>query len=225
MPLIVFDLDGTLVDSRQDLADSANALIIERGGRPLPSSDIARMVGEGAARLVRRALAAAGLHADDKSVARFLELYDQRLLRTTRPYPGIRSVLEQLSTGAVLAVLTNKPLAPARKLLDALELGSFISTVIGGDGRFPRKPDPASSTHLMQLHRSAVEDTVLVGDSRIDLQTARAARIAICLTRFGFGYDTFPVAELRGDEALVDHPSDIPAALRQLLTRPPDGQA
>ena len=92
--LIVFDLDGTLIDSRQDLVDSANALIVERGGRPLAAEVIARMVGEGAATLVRRALEAANLTADSASVPRFLELYGARLLDTTRPYPGIPGVLE-----------------------------------------------------------------------------------------------------------------------------------
>ena len=86
--LVVFDLDGTLIDSRRDLTDSANPLIVERGGRPLAEADIARMVGEGAALLVRRALTAASLPFADADVGRFLEIYDGRMLETTRPYPA-----------------------------------------------------------------------------------------------------------------------------------------
>ena len=99
--LIVFDLDGTLVDSRRDLADAANALIIERGGTPLPEEAIGRMVGDGAAMLVRRALSAAGLAPGDTSLPRFLELYDTRLLRTTRAYPGIPEALQAIRPSRV----------------------------------------------------------------------------------------------------------------------------
>lgn len=217
--LIVFDLDGTLIDSRQDLVDSANALIVERGGRPLAAGVIARMVGEGAATLVRRALEAANLQPEPASLPRFLELYDEHLLATTRPYPGIADVLEELSTDATIAVLTNKPGAPTRRLLDALGLAHFVDAAIAGDGPFPRKPDPASLRHLIAAHGSQARATVLVGDSRIDFETARAAGTPICLTRYGFGYEQFPVSELRGDEGLVDRAVEIPAMVRMLIER------
>ena len=215
--LIVFDLDGTLIDSREDLADAANALIVERGGRPLPSDAVGRMVGEGAAMLVRRALDAAGLPLDDDSVPRFLELYDERLLRTTYVYPGLLSVVEELSRLSPLAIVTNKPLAPTSKLVDALGLQPFFSTIIGGDGPFPRKPNPSSLQHLMETFGTTARQTVLVGDSRIDFETARAAGTPICLVRFGFGYETFPAAQLRGDEGLADDPRQLPAIIERLL--------
>ncbi len=215
--LIVFDLDGTLIDSRADLADAANALIVERGGRPLAEAAVGRMVGEGAAQLVRRALAAAALPLDERSVARFLELYDERLLRRTRPYPGVPAALEALAPRYLMAVLTNKPVAPARRLLDALELSPFIASAIGGDGPFARKPDPAGMLRLIEDHHSSAARTVLVGDSRIDFDTARAAGTAICLARYGFGYEGFPTGQLRGDEGLVDTPAQIPATIEELL--------
>jgi phosphoglycolate phosphatase len=218
--LLVFDLDGTLVDSRQDLVDSANALIEERGGAALPADAIAKMVGEGAVTLVRRALEAAHLPPDEAAVERFLKLYDDRLLRTTRPYAGIPHVLEELAGEAVLGVLTNKPLAPARKLLDALELSPFLTFTIGGDGPLPRKPDPGSLRLLMSRYGVAVRDTALIGDSRIDFETARAAGTAVCLVRYGFGYEQFPVATLRGDEGLADTAADIPRVVRMLLANP-----
>jgi phosphoglycolate phosphatase len=215
--LIVFDLDGTLIDSRGDLADAANALIVERGGRALPEEEIGRMVGEGAALLVRRALIAAGLPLEEHSVARFLELYDERLLNRTRPYDGIPAVLEALAPRSVMAVLTNKPAAPTRKLLDALGLAPFMASFVGGDGPAPRKPDPAGLLGLVAAHHGAVARTVLVGDSRIDLETAHAAGTPVCLARYGFGYEGLPVGRLRGKEGLVDAPSQIPEAIERLL--------
>jgi phosphoglycolate phosphatase len=218
--LVVFDLDGTLIDSRRDLTDSANALVVERGGQPVDEDAVARMVGDGAAMLVRRALTAAGLSFGDADVVRFLDIYDQRLLRTTRPYPGMREALEDIARDAVIAVLTNKPLAPAQTLLDALELSPFIATTIGGDGAHPRKPDPTSLRHLISLHASSPESTVLVGDTRIDFETARNAGVHACLARYGFGYEQFDTSTLTGAEALVDSPREIPAAARRLLRTP-----
>jgi phosphoglycolate phosphatase len=215
--LIVFDLDGTLIDSRQDLTDSANALIRERGGLPLPPEEVASMIGEGAAVLVRRALGAAGLEVDAASLSRFLELYDERLLLTTRAYSGMESVLDTLARRAALAVLTNKPIKPTHTLLGALGLARFFAAVIGGDGPFPRKPDPTSLRHLMQLHGVTGSDTVLVGDSRIDLETARAAGTGICLVRFGFGYQTLLGERLREGELTAEQPREIPGIVERLL--------
>ncbi len=215
--LIVFDLDGTLIDSRRDLANAANALIVERGGQPLAEEAIGRMVGEGARLLVQRALTAAALPLDDRSVPRFLELYDERLLENTRPYPGIPEAVETLAADHVLAVLTNKPEAPTRRLLEALALAPFVRDTIGGDGHYPRKPDPAGLLALIARAGVAPADTVLVGDSRIDFAAARAAATHICLARYGFGFAGFPTGELRGDEGLVDAPREIPEAIARLL--------
>ena len=215
--LIAFDLDGTLIDSRKDLADSANALILERGGAPLSEDAIGRMVGEGAATLVRRALTAASLPIDDRSVPRFLELYDQRLLAHTKPYDGMPEALAALADAATLAVVTNKPLQPTLGILEGLELARFFDEVIGGDGPFPRKPDPASLTHLVGRYASSPRDALLIGDSRIDFETAQAAGTMICLARYGYGYEGFPVERLSGREAAVDSPSELPAAIERLF--------
>src|SRR5262245_58556665 len=107
--LVVFDLDGTLVDSRRDLAESANAVLAEFGCGPLSEERIGRMVGDGAATLVARAFAASGRQQPDDALARFLAVYNRRLLQFTRPYPGIPEVLELLRSASQLAVLTNKP--------------------------------------------------------------------------------------------------------------------
>jgi phosphoglycolate phosphatase len=217
--LIVFDLDGTLVDSRRDLASAANALIRERGGEPLPEDAIARMVGDGAAMLVHRALTAAGVAVDSTGVSRFLELYDERLLDTTVVYGGIPEALAVLGVDGTLAVLTNKPLAPSLRILNALGLSGAIASTIGGDSPFPRKPDPSSLHHLMRAFGALPRTTVLVGDSWVDYETARGAGAAICLARYGFGYQGVDAARLRGDEAVVDRAEEIPGAVRRLLAQ------
>lgn len=217
--LIVFDLDGTLIDSRSDLASAANALIVERGSRPLPVAAIGRMVGEGAAVLVERALTAAGLPFDPDSVRRFLELYDERLLDTTRLYPGIDDAVASLAADGIVAVVTNKPAAPSGRILDSLRLSPYLAAAIGGDSGFPKKPHPASLQHLMGRFDVPPAQTVMIGDSWIDWETARRAGAAICLARYGFGHENFPVEQLRGDEAFVDEPRQLVAAVGGLLRR------
>jgi phosphoglycolate phosphatase len=212
--LIVFDLDGTLIDSRQDLADAANALIVERGGAPLPVGQVTGMVGEGAALLVRRALTAAGLTPDlDTALPRFLDLYDERLLAHTRLYSGTAEALETLAPQATLAVLTNKPQHPAEAILRGLKVRHFFAHVIGGDTPLGRKPDPAGLQHLMTSAHATSSDTVLVGDSAIDLRTARAAGVPVCLTKYGFGFP-LAAAELAGGELLIDDPRQLVAVLK-----------
>ena len=143
--LIVFDLDGTLVDSRRDLADSINLLLSERGADPLPEAAIGRMIGDGAATLVARAFARLGRERPFDALERFLEIYNGRLLEHTRPYPGIPAALDGLRARAELCVLTNKPIASTRRVLEGLKLAQYFPAdrVVGGDGPFARKPDPS----------------------------------------------------------------------------------
>jgi phosphoglycolate phosphatase len=131
------------------------------------------------------------------------------------------AVLEQVAAMATVAVLTNKPAAPARVVLDALDLSRHLATVIGGDGPLPRKPDPRSLRSLMAEHGAGAASTVLVGDTRIDFETAGNAGTHICMARYGFGYEQFDVARLSGREALVDAPSEIPDAIHRLLATVP----
>lgn len=211
--LVVFDLDGTLIDSRLDLAESANALIVERGGSPLPVDAITAMVGEGAKLLVSRALTAAGLAPEvDTALPRFLDLYDARLLVQTELYPGTIEMLDTVARRARLAVLTNKPQHHTDRILAGLGIATRFDAVIGGDSAFGRKPDPRGLHHLMGRAACGVADTVLVGDSAIDLRTARAAGVRICLVRYGFG---FPLAEREatGGELIAATASDIPALI------------
>jgi phosphoglycolate phosphatase len=204
--LIVFDLDGTLVDSRRDLADSANATLISFGAQPLSEETIGRMVGDGAPTLIARAFEANGLARPSGALDRFLSLYDDRLLNHTRPYAGIPELLTDLASGATLAVLTNKPLAATRRILAGLDLSRHFDPdrVVGGDGPFPRKPDPGGLRHLMALAGATPDVTVLVGDSVVDWRTASAAATKVCLARYGFGWEGFPTDQLGADAWVVD---------------------
>jgi phosphoglycolate phosphatase len=206
----VFDLDGTLVDSRRDLADSANALVEECGGEPLPEDRIGRMVGEGAAVLVSRVFAAAEVPLPPDALPRFLAHYDRRLLDHTRPYDGMIETLRALQASAPLAVLTNKPLAATRRILDGVGLAPFFrDAVVGGDGPLPRKPEPAGLQHLVSEAGVAVGSTLLVGDSVIDWETARRASAQICLARYGFGFHGFPAERIRAEDRIIDSPADL----------------
>lgn len=205
----MFDLDGTLVDSHRDIANSANALVEELGGRPLSDAEVVAMVGEGAALLVRRALSAAGLEPEaPDALDRFLAIYDGRLLDNTVPYEGTVPMLERLAARVPLAVLTNKPQRHTDRILEGLGLRRFFGGVIGGDTAFGRKPDPAALLHLAAAARVAPADTLMVGDSPIDLHTARAAGTRICLVRYGFGF-RFEPRMFHGDEIFVDGAREI----------------
>ena len=219
MFLIVFDLDGTLIDSRRDLADATNRLIEESGGAPLSEEAITSMVGDGAAVLVRRALAAASLDMDPSlALARFLEIYESCLLAHTRPYPGIEEALGSLAGTFRLAVLTNKPSRATRDILAGLDLLRWFDDVVGGDSQFPRKPDPAALLDLLSRARATAATTLMVGDSPVDLETARRAGTEICLARYGFGF-RFDDADLTGGEHLIDAAIELVPLVRRLATR------
>lgn len=204
--LAVFDLDGTLVDSVRDLAESANDLVVGLGGRPLEMARVGDMVGEGAALLVQRALAAGGLDPDTPAaLPRFLEIYDRRLLNHTKPYPGMREALMRTASRTRLAVLTNKPLRPSRRILERLDLIAFFDEVIGGDGPFPRKPDPTALAVLTK--KSGDLPTLMIGDSPIDAKTAAAAGCTFVWARYGFGRARFD--EPPDTSYVLDQPSDL----------------
>lgn len=211
--LIAFDLDGTLVDSRRDLADSANELITELGGSPLPEEAIGRMVGEGAGVLVRRALIAAGVTDAGAALKRFLAIYDARLLRHTRVHAGIDDVVRFAGTLGRVAVLTNKPLAPSERILEGLGIREHFDFVIGGDGLLPRKPDPSSLRALIQEAGASAETSILVGDSAIDHETAIRAGVRCCMVSFGFGYQSFSRERLRAEDRVATDAGELRGVL------------
>ena len=208
--LLVFDLDGTLVDSIHDLAEAASDLSERHGGARFDDETVCRMVGEGAPVLVERVLARAGHAAPPPgALEEFLALYEARMFDTTRAYPGMADTLRALADGHAMALLTNKPEAAARKVLAHCGLDGFFAHMIFGDGGFERKPDPAGLRWLMKQHRAAAKRTILVGDSEVDLATARAGGVRICLARYGFGFIRVDPASLAGDEWYLDQPRDL----------------
>jgi phosphoglycolate phosphatase len=209
--LVLFDLDGTLIDSRRDIADAANDLLIECGGIALPEATVGRMVGDGAAALVTRAFAAAGLEPPADALPRFLRHYDGRLTAHTRPYPGVEELLTSLGSRHALGVLTNKPIRATRQILSALGLERHFdpALVMGGDGPLPRKPDPGGLVALAHAAGTEPIFTLLVGDSVIDCRTAHAAGATACLARYGFGFDGFPMEELGPADLIVDSPQHL----------------
>ena len=209
--LIAFDLDGTLVDSSRDIEFSTNTLIAEHGGRPLSAEAVVGMVGSGARVLVERAFEAAGLgRATDAALARFLAIYDLHLLDHTRPYEGVSDLLAALGrAGYSLGVLTNKPRNASLRVLDGLGLTRHFARVVGGDGLDGRKPNPAGLLSLMATTNARAGQTMLVGDSLVDLQAGRNAGVTVCVARYGFGYAGIPSEALEGDETVIDAPIEL----------------
>jgi phosphoglycolate phosphatase len=205
---VSFDLDGTLVDSRADLAAAVNHVLGELGHAALPAETLQGFVGEGARRLVERALGAdapAALLED--ALARFMCRYGQHLLDTTRPYPGVPALLEALDTwGVALSVLTNKPERMSRAILDGLGLGQHFVAVVSGDSLPTRKPDPAGVQHLLSVSGAARDQMLLVGDSAVDVRTARAAGIAFCGVTWGLTPDGMWAED---PERVIDEPADL----------------
>jgi len=215
--LVVFDLDGTLIDSQRDLAESANRMLASYGAAPLPVEVVGGMVGDGAKILVERALAAAGLDPSEPgALGRFLDVYDEQLLVQTRPYPGVLDALEIAARLAPLGVLTNKPEGPTFRLLEALGFSPFIRWAIGGDSGYPRKPDPSGLQSIMATAGARPETTLFVGDSLVDVLTARGAGTHLCLARYGFGHLRGPVRLREGEWALED-PQELAGTLREFL--------
>jgi phosphoglycolate phosphatase len=213
--LIVFDLDGTLIDSRRDLADSANEMLAGYGAAAIAEESIVRMVGCGAPTLVKRVLAAAAVDEPlENALARFLSAYDRRLTRHTRPYEGIPELLDELWAQQItMALLTNKPIEQSLRILEAFELSRYFRWCVGGDGPWPRKPSPEGMRFLMSEAAAAPPETVLVGDSVVDLQTSRNAGARICLARYGFGFADVAIGDLTGTEWIVDTPAEIAGAM------------
>jgi phosphoglycolate phosphatase len=203
LKLLVFDLDGTLIDSAQDLCNSVNAALKECNLGPLPDPAIAGFVGNGAPMLMRRSLALAGnidlgkVSEDTfaKAYAFFLQYYREHKLDFTYAYEGVLDALKALhelhdAPGGPLrtmAVLTNKPVRPARGICEGLGLADYFLHIYGGDSFPLKKPDPLGLRSLMEETGAAPDETVMIGDSKVDVETARNAGAWSIGCAFGFG--------------------------------------
>lgn len=220
--LLIFDLDGTLIDSREDLANSINAMLIHFGKKELPHEVIASYIGDGAPMLVRRSLG----DPDDENflqdaVLYFMSWYREHKLDNTYVYDGVKEALAAIqksrntaSTGETqplkMAVLSNKPVGPSRAIVEALGLGPYFFQVYGGNSFHTKKPDPAGVQILLEEADVQPEETIIVGDSDIDVLTARNSGIFSVGVTYGLAPHTLQDAP---PDVLIDHPSELALVL------------
>jgi phosphoglycolate phosphatase len=186
---LIFDLDGTLIDSRLDLAHAVNATLAHMGRPPLTHETIFRYVGNGAQALIQRALGreATPLEAET-GLAYFLSYYREHMLDNTVTYPGVREGLKLLGDRR-MAVLTNKPVRFSQAILDGLGLSPYFKYVYGGNSFEKKKPDPYGVELLLRDLQMTTAETMMVGDSEVDVQTARNSRIWACGVTYGLGME------------------------------------
>ncbi len=216
LQLLVFDLDGTLIDSSRDLCNSVNATLQHFGLRPLEEPVIASFIGDGVGMLIRRALLVPGelpehLRNDEDFFAQaldyFLTWYRAHKLDFTRAYDGVLESLAALASAAqppVMTVLTNKPVGPARAICDGLGLAKYFFAIYGGDSFDTKKPDPQGLLHLIAKAQATPETTLMIGDSDVDVTTARNACAWSLGCAFGLSPESLATAP---PDILVDHAS------------------
>jgi phosphoglycolate phosphatase len=215
--LLIFDLDGTLVDSRIDLANSVNAMLRHYGKPTLPNDLIASYIGNGAPMLVRRSLG----DPDDENIVQeallyFMAYYREHKLDTTYVYEGILESLEAIRArrngmGEIrMAVLSNKPVGPSRGIVEALGLGQYFFQVYGGNSFHTKKPDPAGVEALLEESGAKAEETVIIGDSDVDIITARNAGAYSVGVTYGLAPHTLEDAP---PDVLIDKPQELAVVL------------
>ncbi len=183
--LFIFDLDGTLIDSKKDIAASVNYTMKVLGLKELSEDLIYEFVGNGVTPLIQQAVQkAGGSMAFSRALDIFKEHYDAHLLDTTIPFPGVMEVLEYYRVPKV--VLTNKSQSYSEKIIEGLRMKPYFKGIFGGDTQFPKKPDPQVIHYLMKAHGSSSQDTVIIGDSSVDIQAGKNAGILTCGVTYGF---------------------------------------
>ena len=210
--LLIFDLDGTLIDSREDLANSINAMLRNFGKKELPHEVIASYIGDGAPMLVRRSLG----DPDDENfvqdaVLYFMGWYREHKLDNTYVYDGVKEALNAIQKSrdgapVKMAVLSNKPVGPSRAIVEALGLGPYFFQVYGGNSFHTKKPDPTGVLALLEEAKVAAEETVIIGDSDIDVLTARNSGIYSVGVTYGLAPHTLQDAP---PDVLIDHPREL----------------
>lgn len=212
--LLVFDLDGTLIDSREDLTNCINAMLRHLGRNELPTEVISSYIGDGAPMLVRRALG----DPDDQQLFEsgldyFLSFYREHKLDHTRAYEGIHDALRSMQRHSgengrlTSAILTNKPVNPSRQIVQALGLAEFFAQVYGGNSFATKKPDPLGIQTLMKEFQVTPDEVLMIGDTDIDTLTGRNVGAWTCGVRYGFDPSRL---ELVPPDILVDVPGDLP---------------
>lgn len=212
---LIFDLDGTLIDSAPDIARAMNRLLAELGLPPLDLSAVRRMVGDGAPDLIRKVLG--GKVAPDKIpplFERYRGFYLKTATHSTRPYPGVVETLTRLrKTGHRMAVCTNKLQRPTLQILEGLDLARFFDGVVGGDVAPARKPDPRHLMAAVTLLGGSAESAVMIGDGINDAGAAKATGIPLLVLDSGYGE---VAAKDLGGDLILESFSEIPTALERL---------
>jgi phosphoglycolate phosphatase len=186
---LIFDLDGTLIDSKQDLIHSVNAMLEEMAREKLAEETISGYIGHGAPTLVARALGGSATEEERKHALQFfLAYYEEHKMDSTCAYPGVEETLAQLHrTNLPMAVLTNKPARISVRILDALGLTTYFRVIYGGNSFETKKPDPLGANTILGEFGAAPEQTMVIGDSEVDVQTARNAGAMAAAVNYGFG--------------------------------------
>ena len=207
-PVLIFDLDGTLVDSKKDLTASVNYIRNQFDLPVLTEEEIARFIGDGALMLIRRALGMKATEPDVQAgLQMFLSYYRTHMLDSTTLYPGVRETLDRL-LDCKLAVLTNKPVHFSCAMLDGLGIYRHFVSVYGGNSFDHKKPDPVGVYQILSDTKGQRERTWIVGDSVVDVRTGRNAGIRTCGVTYGYATDTFKDAP---PDFLIDNFSDLEA--------------
>ncbi|MGH8211238.1 MAG: phosphoglycolate phosphatase [Steroidobacteraceae bacterium] len=211
--LVVFDLDGTLIDSAPDMHRAVNLMLADLGCAPLTLADIRSMVGDGASALIARALAARQCVTADptKALAQFLEHYEADPTPFTRTFPGVTATLERLQAfGLTLAICTNKPARLTQMILECLGIDRLFVRVVAGDSLPFRKPDPRALMELLNGFDTPTVASLMVGDSEVDAATAHAASVPFVLMTYG--YHRGPIDGI-SSIATLDHFSELATLL------------
>jgi phosphoglycolate phosphatase len=205
--LLIFDLDGTLIDSKRDLADSVNAMRIHLGEPVLADELVYSYVGNGAAVLVQKALPGRDEEEIERGLRFFLDYYRDHMLDATTLYPGVREGLDELlAIDVKLAVLTNKPVKFSEHLIKGLGLDGHFFRIYGGNSFEEKKPHPKGIELLMEEASIGRDQTIMVGDSAVDVMTARNAKVRACGVRWGFQPETFALAP---PDFVIDQMSEL----------------
>src|SRR5215472_12324735 len=185
--VLIFDLDGTLIDSKRDLIRSVNAMLLEMDREELHEDTISGYIGHGAPQLVARALGDGSVPEEhERALKFFLGYYEEHKMDSTCAYPGVAEALEELR-GFSMAVLTNKPVRISRRILDGLGLAKYFRAVYGGNSFETKKPDPLGARKILEEFDASPEEAMLIGDSEVDVQTARNAGTLAAAVNYGFG--------------------------------------
>src|SRR5438067_4201522 len=212
MRALIFDLDGTLIDSKQDLIRSVNAMLVEMGREALHQDTISGYIGHGAPKLVARALGnGASEEERERALKFFLAHYEGHKLDSTRAYPGVAEALEQLHEFP-MAVLTNKPVRVSNRILVGLGLAQYFRAVYGGNSFETKKPDPLGANKILEELGASAGEALMIGDSEVDVQTARNAGTLAAAVNYGFGaHDraSYPA------DIYLDRLTDLPPSIRK----------